>query len=134
MDYIDLRSDTVTKPCPEMLRYMIEARCGDAGYDEDLESNSLEEYCAELFNKETALFFPSGTMSNQVALKSQCRPGNEVIIDKSYHINYFESASSINVAGVSLNTVETRNGIMEISDLENALKSKYRSVLYMNCP
>ncbi len=79
-DPIDLRSDTVTRPSPGMRRAMAEAPVGDDQYGEDPSVNRLQERIAELLGKEAALFVPSGTMSNQIALKLLTRPGDEVIL------------------------------------------------------
>ena len=83
---IDLRSDTVTKPTKEMLEFMMQAQVGDDVYKEDLTVNKLEEKVAKMFGKETALFFPTGTMANQTAIKLHTNPGDQVICDKYAHL------------------------------------------------
>ncbi|CUS77001.1 Beta-eliminating lyase, partial [Candidatus Kryptonium thompsonii] len=77
--YIDLRSDTVTKPSPEMRKFMMEAEVGDDVFGEDPTVNKLQEMVAELLGKESALFVPSGVMGNQTAIKAHTEPGDEVI-------------------------------------------------------
>src|SRR5579864_4933975 len=82
---IDLRSDTVTRPSAEMRRAMAEAPVGDDQYGEDPSVNRLQERVAELLGKEAALFVPSGTMANQIALKLLTRPGDEVLVGQDAH-------------------------------------------------
>ncbi|HSI91789.1 MAG TPA: GntG family PLP-dependent aldolase [Adhaeribacter sp.] len=102
MKPIDLRSDTVTKPTKAMLEYMFQAETGDDVYGEDPTVNLLEKSCAQLFGKEAGLFCPSGTMTNQIAIKLHTEPLSEVICDQTAHIyNYegggiaFNSAASV---------------------------------------
>lgn len=87
---IDLRSDTVTKPTAAMLNAMMNAAVGDDVFEEDPTVNKLEDMAAELFGMEAAIYSPSGTMSNQVALKVHTQPGDEVICDKTSHIYQYE--------------------------------------------
>src|ERR1044072_1125424 len=89
---IDLRSDTVTKPTPAMRRAMAEAEVGDDVYGEDPTVNRLQELAAEIFEKEAAIFVPTGSMGNQTAVKLHTRPGQEVVIEERGHIFYFEVA------------------------------------------
>jgi len=91
MRFIDLRSDTVTKPTEEMRKAMYSAEVGDDGYGEDPTVNLLEEKAAELLGKEAGLFVVSGTMGNQVALLTWTRPGDEVILESESHIYYYEA-------------------------------------------
>lgn len=120
----DLRSDTCTLPTEEMRKAIYYAEVGEQGYNEDVETNKLEKYCADLFGKENAVFMPSGTMSDQVALRCWTNSGDEVITDESYHINYFQSAQSVDLGKVILNTCRTRDGIIRVSDIEERLHSK----------
>ena len=83
---INLVSDTVTKPTVEMLHFMFKAEVGDDVYKQDPTVNELEELVADLFGMEAALFFPSGTMANQTAIKLHTQPGEQVICDKYAHI------------------------------------------------
>ena len=86
MDYIDLRSDTVTKPTPEMREAMAEAEVGDDVYRDDPTVNRLEELAANMLGKESALFVPSGTMGNLIALLVHCQRGDEAIVGDKSHI------------------------------------------------
>ena len=87
---IDFRSDTFTKPAPSMLTAMFDAEVGDDVYGEDPTVNKLESYCAEIFGMEAAIFCPSGTMTNQIAIKCHTQPGDEVICDQLSHIYIYE--------------------------------------------
>ena len=87
---INLVSDTVTKPTPEMLQYMFSAQVGDDVYKQDPTVIELEKRVAALFGKEAALFFPSGTMANQTAIKLHTQPGEQLIADKWSHVFNYE--------------------------------------------
>ena len=87
---IDVRSDTVTKPTPGMLKAMMNAKIGDDVFGEDPSINELEKVSAEMFGMESGLFCPSGTMTNQIAIKCHTQPGDEVICDESAHIYQYE--------------------------------------------
>jgi len=130
MDVIDLRSDTTTLPTRAMLEAMLSSAVGDDAFGEDQTTNALEEYAAELLGKPAAIFTPSGTMSNQIALRLHTRPGDEVILDESYHFNVYESAPSADLAGVSLNTVKTDDGILTPAHIAEAIDSKSRDFRY----
>lgn len=107
---IDLRSDTVTRPSDAMRRAMAAAEVGDDVYGEDPTVNRLQERSAEVFGKEAALFVPSGTMGNQIAVKVHTQPGDEVIIEERGHIfNYEVGAASI-IAGVTIRPVKSGDG------------------------
>ncbi len=123
---IDLRSDTITKPSREMLLAAMSAEVGDDCYGEDPTVKKLENYCAELFKKEMAMFMPTGTMSNQIAVASLTNQGDEVICDASYHINFFESSQTAVLCKVALNTIHTDNGVITVKDLEAAIDRKAR--------
>lgn len=90
MEIIDLRSDTVTKPSRGMLEAMMQANVGDDVYGEDPTTNELQKMCAGLFGYEAALFCPSGTMANQIAIKNHTRPGDEVICGDLSHVYHYE--------------------------------------------
>ncbi|HEV2301428.1 MAG TPA: GntG family PLP-dependent aldolase [Stellaceae bacterium] len=105
MKPIDLRSDTVTRPSPEMRRAMAEASVGDDQYGEDPSVNLLQERVAGLLGKEAALFLPSGTMANQIALKILTRPGDEVVLGEESHIVWHESGAGAANSGVQFCTV-----------------------------
>jgi len=100
----DLRSDTVTQPTAAMRKAMAEAECGDDVYREDPTTRRLEERIAELLGKERALFVPTGTMANQLALMLHARPGEEVIAGKSAHLVHYESGAGAAWAGVQFAT------------------------------
>lgn len=123
---IDLRSDTVTKPSEEMRAYMAKAPVGDDAYGEDASVNLLQDYCKELFQKEDALFVTSGMMANRLAFLSQTNPGDEVITDYTYHVNFFDSAPMAFIAKVVMNTWHTPDGILRPHHIEEALNSKQR--------
>lgn len=126
---IDLRSDTLTIPSKDMLAAIFEASLGDDGYNEDYSTNSLQTFCADYFCKEAALFMPSGTMSNQVAIRCWTQPGDEIILDDTYHINYFEAGTTVDLGKVHLNLCRTSDGIIRTNDLLDAIENKHRSTL-----
>ena len=123
---IDLRSDTVTKPCDKMRSYMVQAPVGDDAYQEDESVNILQDYCKELFQVEDALFVTSGMMANRLAFMSQTKLGDEVITEYSYHVNFFDSAPMSAIAGIVMNPRHCVDGILSASDVEQALNSKQR--------
>ncbi|QRM90081.1 threonine aldolase [Lacinutrix sp. WUR7] len=108
---IDLRSDTVTKPSKAMLNAMMEASVGDDVYKEDPTVNALEERIAEMFGKPKAMFFPSGTMANQTAIKLHTNPGEQVICDKYAHIYNYEGGGASFNSGVSCKLIEGHRGM-----------------------
>jgi threonine aldolase len=124
---IDLRSDTITKPTKEMLQAMTETSLGDQNYFEDTTTQELEDYCAKLFNKEIGLFMSSGTLSNQIAIRTLTNSGDEIIIDRSYHINYFEAAATSDLGKVAINTAHTTSGILTLEHVDSAIKYKPRN-------
>lgn len=123
---INLRSDTVTQPSSQMRDFMVRAKVGDDAYHEDKSVNLLEDYCKELFGVEAALFSTSGMLSNRLALLCQTAPGDEVVTDYHYHINFFDSAATASICHVVLNTRQTERGILTVEDVEDALHSKPR--------
>ncbi|MFZ5591083.1 MAG: low-specificity L-threonine aldolase [Bacillota bacterium] len=102
---IDLRSDTVTRPTPEMRRAMAEAVVGDDVYGEDPTVNALEQEAAQLLGKEAALYVPSGTMGNQIAILAHTARGDEVLVDDQAHIYYYEVGAPAVLAAVQLRPV-----------------------------
>jgi len=124
---IDLRSDTVTRPSPGMRQAMAEAPVGDDQYGEDPSVNRLQERIAELLGKEAALFVPSGTMSNQIALKLLTRPGDEVILADA-HMMWLEAGAGAANAGVLFNTIG-KGGLFTADDFRAALKPTGHIVL-----
>jgi threonine aldolase len=109
---IDLRSDTVTKPTPRMRHAMAEAEVGDDVYGEDPTIRRLEETAAEMLKMEAAIYLPTGTMGNQVALHVHCRPGSEVVVEAKSHIMNYEMAAMAALSGLLPNPVYTEDGIM----------------------
>lgn len=121
--FIDLRSDTVTKPTEEMRRAMYEAEVGDDVYKEDPTANELENYAAELLGKEAALFVPSGVMGNQICLNVLTQPGDEVICEKDAHIFQYESGSPAALSGIQLNLIEgNKKGIFTPEQIEPLIR------------
>jgi threonine aldolase len=120
MTVIDFRSDTVTQPTPAMRRAMAEAEVGDDVYGEDPTINRLQERAAEIFDKEAALFVPTGSMGNQIAVKLHARPGSEVIIEERGHIFNYEMAAMSAVAGTLPRPVKSADGtgILSWQDIE----------------
>jgi threonine aldolase len=123
MDRIDLRSDTVTLPSPAMRQAMAEAPVGDDQYGEDPTVNRLQERIAQLLGKEAALFVPSGTMANQVALQVLTRPGEEVVVGWESHIVWHEAGASGANAGVQFSVVG-QGGAFTARDFESAVKAR----------
>lgn len=121
---IDLRSDTVTKPTDVMRAAMAGAEVGDDVYGEDPTVNRLQERAAELFEKEAALFMPSGTMGNQIAVKVHTEPGDEVIIEDRGHIYLHEMGGAALISGVSIKPVrsEDRSGHLKWDEIAFALR------------
>lgn len=122
MEIIDLRSDTVTKPSQNMLNYMMGAELGDDVYAEDPTVNLLQSKVAELFAKDDALFVPSGTMSNQIALKILTNPGDEVIAEKEAHIFYYETAAPSILSNIQIRTIPSYNGMIPLEEIEKAIR------------
>jgi len=121
MERIDLRSDTVTLPSPAMRQAMAAAPVGDDQYGEDPSVNRLQERIAELLGKEAALFVPSGTMANQIALKILTRPGDDVVVGDEAHIVWHESGAAAANSGVQF-TVVGQDGLFTVADLRAACK------------
>ena len=107
---IDLRSDTVSRPTAPMLEAMMSARVGDDAYGEDESANALQEKAAGLFGKEAALFCPTGTMTNQIAIKVHTQPGDEVICSRLAHIYLSEGGGIAFHSGASVRLLEGVNG------------------------
>src|ERR1051325_9327378 len=98
---IDLRSDTVTKPTEGMRRAMAAALVGDDVFGDDPTVRQLEERVAEILGKEAAVYMPSGTMTNQVALRTHTEPGDEVILDANAHIHFYEAGAPAALSGLT---------------------------------
>jgi threonine aldolase len=108
---INLISDTVTKPCENMLKAMINAKVGDDVFKEDPTVNKLEEMIAQMFGMESALFFPSGTMANQTAIKIHTNPGDQLICDKYAHVYNYEGGGVSFNSGVSCKLIDGERGM-----------------------
>lgn len=122
---INLLSDTVTKPTAGMLQTMMAAPVGDDVFREDPTVNQLEELAADLFGHESALFCPSGTMANQIALKVHTRPLDEVICDEMSHIFQYEVGGYAFHSGIGVNLLRGENGIVTADMVEQAVKAPF---------
>ncbi len=118
---IDLRSDTVTKPTKDMLEAMMQAQVGDDVFDEDVTVKMLESKLAAQFGKSHALFFPSGSMANQTALKLHTQPGEQVICDKTAHIYNYEAGGASFNSGISCKLVDGNRGMFTAQQVEEAI-------------
>jgi len=125
MKIIDLRSDTVTHPTDEMRRAMYEADVGDDVYGEDPTVNTLEQLAADMLNKEAALFTPSGTMSNLLAVLTFTHPGDEIILGSESHMFYSEVGSASALGGVIMRTVpNSQDGQIDLHAIKGAIRGK----------
>lgn len=118
---INLVSDTVTKPTPEMLQYMFSAQVGDDVYKQDPTVIELEKRIAALFGKEAALFFPSGTMANQTAIKLHTQPGEQLIADKWAHVFNYEGGGVAFNSGVSCSLLDGHRGMITAKQVAAAI-------------
>ena len=121
---IDLRSDTVTRPSPAMRRAMAEAEVGDDVYLEDPSVNRLQARAAEIFNRDSGLFVPSGSMGNLTCIMAQTTRGQEVICEASGHVYNYEMASMCALAGVLPRVISADNGIMTWAQIAPAIREK----------
>ena len=119
---IDLRSDTVTKPTDEMRKAMARADVGDDVYGEDPTVNRLQDMAANMLGKRFALFVPSGTMANQLAIRSQAQPGQEIIVESKSHIVRYEQGAAGALAGVQLHWIYGERGVMSAEQVEAAIR------------
>lgn len=124
MKYIDLRSDTVTLPTPKMREAMFHAEVGDDVYEDDPTVRELEEYAAALTGKEAALFVPSGTFGNQLALFTHCTRGDEVILGDDCHIVAHEVGAASVIAGVQLRTITSCKGKLDPAEIESRIRGE----------
>lgn len=120
--FIDLRSDTVTKPTPAMRKAMAEAEVGDDVYGEDPTVNALQEKVANLLGKEAAIFVASGTMANQLAIKAHTHPGDELIMEATSHPYNFEGGAIAAISGVQVYCLQGVRGILDSSQIEAAIR------------
>ena len=120
---IDLRSDTVTRPTPEMLEAMMHAQTGDDVFGEDPTVNELERKTAAIFGKDAAVFFPSGTMANQAAIHAQTRPRQEIICDKHSHIYLYEGGGLAFHSGLSVSLADGNRGRLSAQQVEESIRA-----------
>ena len=121
---IDLRSDTVTKPTPAMREAMARAEVGDDVFGDDPTVQKLEAETAALLGKEAALFTPSGTMANELAVRAHTEPGDEIIVDANSHIYYYEGGGPAALSGVMCRCLAGQRGIFTGADVEAVLRPK----------
>jgi threonine aldolase len=125
MHTIDLRSDTVTLPTKEMREAILNAELGDDVFQEDPTINNLEKLAAKKFNKEAAIFLPSGTMANLVAVLTHCNRGDEVILGDQSHTFLYEAGGISSFGGVHSRQLKNHNdGTMHLNDIKNAIRKK----------
>ncbi len=125
MEYVDLRSDTVTKPTPEIREAMAEAEVGDDVYRDDPTVNRLEEVAAEMLGKEAALFVPSGTMGNLISLLVHCRRGDEVIVGNLSHIYLNEAGGMSALGGIQPCPIQNQaDGTLALDDILASIRSE----------
>ncbi|MEN0047437.1 MAG: GntG family PLP-dependent aldolase [Bacteroidota bacterium] len=122
---INLMSDTVTKPTAAMLKAMMQAEVGDDVFGEDPTVNALEAKAAAMFGKEAAMYCPSGTMTNQIAIKTHTNPLDEVICDKTSHVYQYETGGYAFNSGVSMNLLQGKNGKITAEQVAAAIKPVY---------
>ena len=122
MDYLDFRSDTVTHPTQNMRRAMADAAVGDDVYRDDPTVNELEQFAARLLGKEAALFMPSGTFANQLALQLHCRHGDEVLLSEQSHIVQYETGAAAAFAGVQLRCIDAPSGYIGAAALKERMR------------
>jgi threonine aldolase len=119
---IDLRSDTLTRPTPGMREAMARAEVGDDVFGEDPTVRRLEERVADLLGHEAAVFVPSGTMGNQIAVRTHTRPGDELFCDVNCHIYNYEAGGPAVLSGVMCRTLEGEHGILDVKQLEGLVR------------
>ncbi len=121
-DFIDLRSDTVTQPTPAMRKAMAEAEVGDDVFGEDPTVNALQEKVAKILWKEAAIYVPSGTMANQLSIRSHTQPGDEVIIEVTSHPYNFEGGGGAALSGIQFHCLKGMRGILDAPQIEEAIR------------
>ena len=119
---IDLRSDTVTKPTRGMRQAMAEAEVGDDVLGDDPTVRQLEKVTADILGKEAAIFVPSGTMANQLAVRCQTCPGDEMLLDAQAHIYWYECGAPAALSGVTCRLLDGDRGIFSVADIQSALR------------
>ena len=123
---VDLSSDTVTRPTPEMRRFMCDAEVGDEQKLEDPNVNALQAMVADLLGKEAALFLPSGTMCNEIALRVHCRPGDEMLAHRTAHPIHFEGGGPAALAGVNASVLDGPRGQYDADAVAAAIRPESR--------
>ncbi len=118
----DFRSDTVTRPTPQMRAAMAAAPVGDDVFDDDPTVHRLQQRVAEMLGKEAAIYVPSGTMSNLIGVRLHCRPGDEMICESGCHIYHYEQGGYAQLSGVAARPVEGRSGVIEVGQLEGLVR------------
>lgn len=121
---VDLRSDTVTKPSPGMRAAIAAAEVGDDVLGDDPTVNRLQERTAELLGKEAALYVPSGSMANQVSIRSVCEPGDEIILDETTHSYNFEAGGPAALSGTSVRPIAGAHGVFTAAQVEAMVRPK----------
>jgi threonine aldolase len=121
-DYLDFRSDTVTRPTPPMRAAMAEAAVGDDVFGEDPSINRLQRRLAEMLGMEAGLFVPSGTMSNLIGVRLHCKPGEEMICDSGCHIFNYEQAGYAQLSGVAVRPVEGEYGVIHVEQIRECVR------------
>ncbi|MEL7570646.1 MAG: threonine aldolase family protein, partial [Eubacteriaceae bacterium] len=119
---IDLRSDTVTKPTEEMRKAMSSAIVGDDVYKDDPTVNELEKYAAIVMGKQSAIFVPSGTMGNQICIKTHTNPGEEIILHRKSHIFVYELGAPAIISGVLTKLLDGKDGAIDIKELISGIQ------------
>ena len=123
---VDLYSDTQTRPTAEMRRAMADAPVGDEQRGEDPSVNLLCERAAALLGKEAAMFLPSGTMCNEIALLLHCRPGDEILCDQTSHILNYEAGGPAALAGAVMTPIQGARGVYTADQLKAAIRPEHR--------
>ena len=121
---VDLRSDTVTVPSKSMLEFMMDSNVGDDVYGEDPTVNQLQNKVASIFGKDVGMFFPSGTMANQTAIKLHTNPGEQIICDKYSHIYNYEGGGASFNSGVSFNLINGERGMFNAKQVADSINPK----------
>ncbi len=122
---IDLRSDTVTKPTPEMLDFMTKAEVGDDVFAEDPTVAAFEQKVSAMFGMEAGLFVPSGTMSNQLGIKVLTNPGDEILIDHKGHVFNYETGGAGFLSGVQVSIIQGKKGKLSTEDIKNSVRGGF---------
>jgi threonine aldolase len=125
MPMIDLRSDTVTQPTPAMREAMLNAKVGDDVIDIDPTVVELQELTAKLLGKEAAIFMPSGTMTNQIALRIHCSPGDEFLCEAGCHIYNYEQGAFAQLSGLVARTIVGNSSLLDVTQLHGSIRADY---------